>query len=213
MRKLNIAVLAILLLMILSACESGGEFYVKNQTSYPVYVSVDGSETKTIDGGKDFYFKIDTNTQNLFTGSVDKMVKVSIVGETFALENQDEGGFTDSTYINIKAGKKTSAFLKPNRASIKLVNLGDQPVYYAEIWKYNTLGHTRVTTISNIAAGDSVFTRVDGVSPGNSFSYRVTGVIGNQNGETLSFGDATTILSNDQQFRAVLYTPPSPAKQ
>jgi hypothetical protein len=198
MRKLCIFAMTIVLLLILSACESGGKFVMHNQTSYPVWTSVDNADTLEIAAGESHTFPIDTDSQSFLTGEVKRQVKVKVFGETYSLYDDYEEGFTDSTLITIKAGKTLNAFLAPNRASVKIINNRSASIAYAEIWQHKNNYQYRVGTLSNIATGESAWQRVDYATPTNNFYYKVHVMM--ENGESLNYGGPGTVLAIDEQF-------------
>ncbi len=186
------------LLLMLSACESGGKFHVHNNCSFPAYVKADNGTEITIPASGDHVFKIDTDTQSIFTGEVKRDVKVWIKGETFNLYDNDNLVYTDSTWVTIRAGETLDAYLNPNRASIKVVNNSSQAITEAAVWKHAGTNHTRVGAILNIAPGTSKYLRVDFAVPNNQFYYDV--IVLTEDESTYTYGDATNILGKDEQF-------------
>lgn len=187
-----------LLLLGLSACESGGKIVLKNQTSFPAYASVDGADEVTIAAGESRSFEVETETQSFFTGEVERRVKVKVIGETFSLFDDYEEQFVDSTLVSVKAGKTTSAYLNPNMASIKVTNQRSLPVAYVEVWQHTALNQFRLDILENITTGTFKFMRV----PYGNYYYKVNIMM--QNGELLVYGGPGTILGNDQQFHITL---------
>jgi hypothetical protein len=205
MNKIRYYALLGAILVILSACESGGKFNMVNRTSYPVYTAVDGSDLVTIPEGESHVFKIDTETQSFLTGEVKQKIPVYLVGETFSLRDED-GVYLDSTEVTIKAGKTTNAFLDPNRASIKIVNNSLVTITRAEIRMVKPTTIQIVSTLLDIPSGESLWQRVKYASLNDSFSYRVDIWL---EGATspLVYGDAETILTNDQQWLITIDEP------
>lgn len=186
------------LLLLLTACESGGKFHVHNSTSFPAYVRVDGGSEITLPAGGDVEFEIDTDTQSMFTGEVSKLVKVWLKGETFHLYDTDEARFTDSTWVTVKAGETLHAYLNPNRACIKIINSSSQFVRTAEIWKRTATSQVRIATIDSLASGESTYLRVDPASATAQFYYQVALVMADDS--NFLYGDTSNILYKDQQF-------------
>ncbi|HNQ43107.1 MAG TPA: hypothetical protein PKI59_01700 [Candidatus Cloacimonadota bacterium] len=191
-----------LLLLSLSACESGGKIVLKNQTSFPAYASVDGADEVTIEAGVSHSFDVETETQNFFTGEVERRVKVKVIGETFSLYDDYDEVFTDSTMVTVKAGKTTTAFLNPNRASIKITNQHSLPVAYVEIWQHYPLNQYRLGILEDIPTGTTKFLRVPYATPTSNFYYKVNVMM--QNGDLLVYGGPGTVLGNDEQFHIIL---------
>ena len=206
MKHIIYIAMIVTLLVLLSACESGGKLKIYNQTSFPAYASIQGEDTVTIASGGEHVFDVDTETQSFLTGEVKKNVKVFAQGETYAIYDDTEEEYYDSTYVSISAGKTTNVYLNPNRASIKIINNRSASVAYAEIWQYKALTQVRVATLQNIPSGSSRYQRVDYATPTNSFYYKV--LIMMENGDLLSYGDSNNILGNDQQF-VVTINPPA----
>nr|MDK2850442.1 hypothetical protein [Candidatus Cloacimonadota bacterium] len=198
-----IAVIAVMLL-ILSACESGGNLKMINRTSFPVYTSVDSDSVVTIEAGEDHVFKIDTDTQTFLTGEVKRNVPVWLVGHTFSLQDRETNEFVDETVVTIKAGKTLNVYLDPNRASIKIVNNSEHIVTLAEIWEIKPTSQTRVGVMEDIMPGESQWKRVNHVTPQNTFSYRLIVYLDGEDGY-LEFGDYDTILAKDEQWLVNVY--------
>ena len=127
------------ILLLLSACESGGKLQIFNHCSYPAYIRVENMDQKTIPAGESVSYNIDTDTQNIFTGEVKKKLKIWMVGETYSIFDEGQNIYTDSTWIEVKAGKTYSIYLNPNRASVKIVNNSTQIITQAEIWQHSPL--------------------------------------------------------------------------
>lgn len=197
-RSYYIAVVAVMLLF-LSACESGGDFNMINRTSYPVYTTVDSGDMVTIPAGESHVFKIDTDTQSFLTGEVKRKVPVWVVGHTFSLHDREENEFVDDTEITIRAGKTLNAYLDPNRASIKVINNHEKTISRAEIWEIKPSSQTRIATLEDIIPGDSQWKRVNHVTPQNHFSYRVMVFLDGEPG-FLEYGDYDTVLAKDEQW-------------
>ncbi len=203
--RLLIATLLIGLMIILSGCESGGDFQVINRTSHNVYVTLEGKETVVIPGSDvegEIYsthtFEIDTDTQSFLTGVVKERIQALILGETFSMYNRDTQAFTDSTTLTIKAGKSLKAYISPNRASIKIVNNSTRDVRMAEVYKHNFTSDLKIGHMEDILQNTERFLRVDYATPSNSFYYYV--IITMEDGEQYTWGNAQNILTLDEQF-------------
>ena len=183
------------ILLMLSACESGGKLQVFNHCSYPAYIKVENMEQKTIPAGESVSFNIDTDTQNIFTGEVKKKLPIWLVGETFSIFDEYQNAYLDSTWIEVKAGKTYSIYLNPNRASVKVINNSDQIISWAEIWQHSPLTYYQVGVMYNILPGESRFLRVD---YGNKYYYQVEIYLPDESHYT--FGDSENILAVDEQY-------------
>ena len=183
------------ILLLLSACESGGKLQIFNHCSYPAYIRVENMDQKTIPAGESVSYNIDTDTQNIFTGEVKKKLKIWMVGETYSIFDEGQNIYTDSTWIEVKAGKTYSIYLNPNRASVKVINNSDQIISWAEIWQHSPLTYYQVGVMYNILPGESRFLRVD---YGNKYYYQVEIYLPDESHYT--FGDSENILAVDEQY-------------
>ncbi len=188
-------------LLLLTACESSAVFRVVNVSSYPAYARVEDGSQVTIPAGATYDFDIDTDTQSIFTGEVTKDVKVWLVGETYNLFDPDTGRFVDSTWITVSAGKTLSAYLNPNRASVKITNQSSQNIVSADIWQHGAINHLQMGTFANIEPGESRFLRVPYPTGTASFYYDVTLVA--ENGANYTYGNSSNVLGKDQQFHVI----------
>lgn len=191
-------------LILLSACKSGAEFRVINRTSFPAYVALDDGEIHEIDGQKEHIFKVDTDTQNFFTGEVSRKVKVYAAGQTYALIDDISRPQQDTTTVTLKAGKTLNAYLHPNRACVQIKNLSDSRIYKAEIWLYRhySVEQQLVCTIYDIFSGEEEWVRVRPMSTESgvdSFYYTVA-IYPTENSSPIYFGDSENILRKDERF-------------
>jgi hypothetical protein len=194
-------------LLLLSACESGGKFIVFNNSSYPVYTAVDSGPQVTIPAGGMHSFEIDTKTQSLFSGEVKRTVPVFLKGETYSMEDAyHENLWTDNTTIIIYAGEVLQAYVNPNRACIKVTNNSSQTITEATIYKNAGVIPTPFAVITNILPGESKFQRVDYYTTSNQFFYQIE--LKTEDGNTYNYGDAsTTMLLKDEQYPIVFTDP------
>jgi len=183
------------ILLLLSACESGGKLQIFNHCSYPAYIRVENMDQKTIPAGESVSYNIDTDTQNIFTGEVKKKLKIWMVGETYSIFDEGQNIYTDSTWIEVKAGKTYSIYLNPNRASVKIVNNSTQIITQAEIWQHSPLTYYQVGIMYNILPGESRFLRVD---YGTDYYYQVELYL--QDESHYTFVDGEEILGVDEQY-------------
>jgi len=183
------------ILLLFSACESGGKLQIFNNCSYPAYIRVENMEKKTIPAGETFSYNIDTETQNIFTGEVKKKLKIWMVGETYSIFDEGQNIYIDSTWIEVKAGKTYSIFLNPNRASVKIVNNSTQIITQAEIWQHSPLTYYQVGIMYNILPGESRFLRVD---YGTDYYYQVEIYL--QDESHYTFVDSEENLGVDEQY-------------
>ena len=198
MKKIYLFTLLIVILTLFTACKSGGTFAMHNRTSYPVWASVDEGLFTEIAGGESYEFKVNTDTQNFLTGEVSRKIKVNVFGQTFSLldTNQEPPVYTDSTYTIVKAGKTTNAYLAPNRACIKVINEREMMATTVEVWQYKGNAQSRVAVMENIDTNEAKWVRVDPVSPGNQFYYRIAVLM--ENGDQLVYGGEDWVLQKDE---------------
>ena len=175
MKKLIYFILLGSVLLLLAACESGGKFEMVNETSFPIYASVDRGPIVTIPAQEKRVFEIDTDSQSFLTGEVKRRVPVFVQGETFSLYDQEENEFVDNTVTTVKAGKTTRAFLKPNRASIKIVNDRPEKIYKVEVRHISpTIDFVVEILDIDIHSGESYWYRVKPATLQDNFTYQVT---------------------------------------
>lgn len=201
MKKILFFTLAITLLLLISACESGGKFEVHNRTSHPVWAAVQKGALVEIAAGNSHTFKVDTESQSFLTGEVSKKIKVRVWGKTFSLVDRSNElpVFTDSTYTTVKAGKTTSAYLSPNRACIQIANLRNVAMDRAEIWQFRSNSQTMVGILNDLPTGESKWIRVEPSSLDNSFYYRIHVLM--ENGDVFTFGGPEVVLASDELYQ------------
>lgn len=196
--KKSLFLLLPVVLLILTACESGASFKVINRSDYPLYVRIDNGSQVSIPGQGEHRWEISTRTQYPLTGEVQKKVKVEIEGETYRMFDEIEEIWLDETEIKLKAGESRKAYIWPNRASIKIVNQSTQAMQNAEIFKHNFITGTNIAILNELAPGDSTYHRVDFTGQGNVFYYYVK--VQMADGEYSYYGGENVILEKDQQF-------------
>lgn len=192
-------------LLLLTACDSGGEFRVVNQTSYPLYVVVGDAAEVTIPGGGERVFEVDTENQHFFNPDVEKEVPVRLVGETYQIYDETEEAYTDSTTVFIKVGETLNAYINPNRASVKIVNNSSQATQHVFLYKHNFVAATYIADLGVLLPGESKFLRVDYATPSVNFYYYAS--VEMQDETNYVFGDESNILLKDQQFLMTLTDP------
>ena len=198
MKKLIYIILLGSVLLLMSACESGGKFNMINRTSFPVYASVDGGGEVTIPAQTSHIFNVDTDSQSFLTGEVKRRVSVHVKGETFSLYDEEENRYVDDTVTTIKAGKTTNAYLDPNRASIKIVNDRPEMITKVMISRVSPTTSTVEAILEGIPSGETMWHRVKYATLQDNFYYKLDvwmeGVL-----ETLVYY-ADDILGNDEQW-------------
>ncbi|MCB5265206.1 MAG: hypothetical protein LHW41_03050 [Candidatus Cloacimonetes bacterium] len=199
MKKLIYFILLGSLLLLLGACESGGKFNMVNETSFPIYASVHGGPIVTIPAQENREFKIDTDSQSFLTGEVSRTVAVKVKGETFSLFDDYENKDVDSTYVTIRAGKTTHAFLKPNKASIKILNERPEKISLVEIRHISPSTDYVVATLDiDILSGESFWYRVKPATLQDNYTYQV--VLYLEGLEDPLVYSTTTVLGIDEQW-------------
>lgn len=205
------------MLLLLSACESGGKLRIINRSSYPVYVSVDDGSEMVIAAGGVRNYEIETDTQSILTGTVEEEVRVRLVGETYQIYNEFTHTYVDTTLVYLKAGQTLPVYIDPNRASIKIFNnsLADT-ISNVEVYRHNFINPTRIGNLGEILPGGSVFFHVNPSVPTNSavlpwiptpatnYYYYIKVIL--NDGTSYLYGGETNILYKDQQY-LVSYTP------
>ncbi len=208
MKKLIYCLALVALLLLLAACESGGDFRVVNRTHYPLYVTLEGESEVTIPGNSEWTFNVDTPRQHIFNPDAQEEVALRMVGETYQIWDDLEEAYTDSTAVTIKAGETLSAYINPNRASFKVVNNSSLGVQKIELYKHNFVAAQYMGDLGALAPGASRFLRVGYVTPGNDFYYYYAILtMADENETQYTFGGPDTILNNDEQFLITLTDP------
>ncbi|MBW6514762.1 MAG: hypothetical protein K0B87_08410 [Candidatus Syntrophosphaera sp.] len=205
MRKVIITLTVLAVLLLLAACESGGKFRVVNRTSFPLYATIGAQDEVTIPGGEEHTWEISTDKQHIFNPGVEKVVPVSIIGETYHTYDEGEESYTDSTTVTIKVGQTLSAYISPNRASFKVVNNSSQGVQRVLLYKHNFVAASFVEDLGSLTPGEMKFLRVDYATANNNFYYYAT--VEMADNTVLTYGGDTTILEKDQQFLITLTDP------
>lgn len=198
-----------IVLLLLSACDSGASFRMINRTAYPVYASVDNKPVVSIPGGEERVFDVDTDTQSFLTGKVKRKVPVRVYGETYALIDDINRPQQDTTEVTLQAGKTLNAFLHANRASVKIINELAVPISRAEIWlnKVNYLSETRIATFSDIPSATERWLRVRPCGQSDPFFYTVKVYIQGDEHSPLEYGNISNIIYVDEQFVARVSPP------
>lgn len=210
MRKYTI-ILAVLALLLLTACEKGGKFRVVNRTSHNLYATVGNQDQVTIPGGGEYTFEIDTPTEHFFTANIEKEVPVRLVGETYQIYDDVEEMFVDTTTVIIRPGQTLPAYIDPNRASIKIVNNSSVGMTSAMLYKHNFINASVIGSIGELESGSMTFRRVDYATPNNNFYYYVS--IEMADGRILQYGGEETVLQKGEQFLITLVDPPPPPQK
>lgn len=204
--RTSILLILPMVLLLVSACESGAKFRMINRTSYAAYASVDNSAQVIIPGGEEHVFEVDTDTQSFLTGAVKRSVKVRVFGETYSLIDNIDIPQQDSTEVELQAGKTLNAFLNPNRANIKIINESDTHIQKAEIWRHkiNPFSESRTAILFDIAPGSDAWLRVKPATLSgpyiDAFYYTVAVYLEDDAENPIVFGDEENILEVDTQF-------------
>lgn len=209
MRRYTV-ILALLALLLLTACEKGGKFRVVNRTSHNLYTTVGDQAPITIPGGAEYTFSIDTPSQHFFTTNIEKEVPVRLVGETYHIYDDVEEMYVDTTTVVIKPGKTLSAYISPNRASIKIENNSSVVMNSAMLYKHNFINASVVGSIPALDPAAMTFRRVDYATANNNFYYYVS--IEMADGRILQYGGEETVLQKGEQLLITLEDPPPPQK-
>lgn len=205
MKKILYPISAALLMILLGACESGGKFRVVNRCTHNLYVQVGNQPPVTIPGDSEHSFEISTDTQHIFNPDASREVPVTLVGETYQIFDDVAEAWTDSTTVVIEVGKTLSAYIDPNRASVKIVNQSSDTVSSATVYKHNFIAPSNIGVMEDIGPSQERFLRVDYATPNNNFYYYVQVQL--ENGTIYTYGGEETILQKDQQLLITLTDP------
>ncbi len=205
MKRYQLLLLPLLALLFLTACESGGNFRVINQTSYPVYVTLGEEEELAIPAGTEHIFAVATGSQHILNPDVRVEVPVRLIGETYRIYDEGNETYTDTTRVEIRAGETTTAYINPNRASFKVVNNSSQTITQANLYKHNFVGVVASHELGPVAPGKFSYLPVEYATSSNNFYYYATVEL--EDGTVYNYGDPTNILEVDQQFLITLNDP------
>ena len=188
--------------LFLVGCESGASFTVINQSNYPLYASVGNKAEVTIPSQSTYTWDIDTDTQYFFGGEVKKKVKVRMKGETYLMFDDVLDEYVDSTYIYLKAGEKRNAYIRANRAGVKIQNDSPQLMRKASIYKHDGVMEYFTASLENLASGESTFCTLPYATSSNSFHYIVK--VEMEDDSIYFYGDHTNVVGIDEQFLIIL---------
>ncbi len=183
--------------LISTGCEKNGKIRIANRTSYPLYAVVLDTPY-TIAPGSDRKINVTTETQYPFTNDVGKYVRVSLQGETYQIWDDYLSRYVDSTYVWVNAGKTTSIYTMPNRASVKVKNqsgLHIKRVIVRRVASQNTITDNYEVDLDN---GESWYKAIPFATTGYNF-YLTAQVVFDDN-SMQSYGNQQTIMHVDEQF-------------
>ncbi len=188
--------------LLLVGCESGASFTVINKSNYPLYASVGNKAEVTIPSNSTYTWDIDTDTQYFFGGEVKKKVKVCIKGETYQMYDEGLDEYVDVTYPIFKVGEKRNAYIRGNRAGVKIQNLSIQSMVEAKIYKHDGVMEYFAASFEDLEPGESTFCTLPFASPSDNFYYIAR--IQMEDGTTYTYGDHNNVLRVDEQFLIIL---------
>jgi hypothetical protein len=197
-------VFQLLLLLIIAAaglasagCEKDGKVRIINRTSFPLHaVVLDAAYTIAPDASKTI--EVTTGTQTPLSDDVGKYVQVSLLGETYQIWDAFENHYVDSTFVWVNAGKTTSIYTFPNRASVKVSNQSGLHIKRVIIQRNTNLTSNTDTYDIDLPNGKSWFKPIPYATEENSFFLIVQAVFDDDTGEI--YGSPQTIIGLDEQF-------------
>ena len=201
-------ILILAALLLLAGCDSGVEYWIRNDTSHLAWVRMEDSAEIELAPGEAHTFKFSTAREHIFNSNVKREVELWAQGETYQMVYEEDGELrpTDSSEFIMEAGERRTGYLTPNRACFKVVNNSNQTVHRAEL-RRNKNGEEYVeTNLGSIAPGESSYRRVPYATANNNFYY--TARITFEDDTELVYGDSNNILSVDEMFLITL-NPPS----
>jgi hypothetical protein len=208
MRRLLI-ITSLVMLVILTACNSSGTLKIYNRTSFNVYMTAQGSNY-TIPSHETLSLDIDTGTQTLFTGVREKKVPLTIYGETWMIETYQNGQYiyVKNTTVEVHSGQTTRIYCDPILAAVKVKNHSVQAITAMTYTVHqppfeNT---TEVILPDSIQTNGEFFSSIPPLNPAPldppiyyTFQIRLS------DGTWLSYGDTTTVPHVDQEFMIDVY--------
>lgn len=204
-----IVILCLIMLLLLTACNTSGTLKVLNQTSYNVYLTVKG-HSYVIPANSTQSVEIETGTQTWFTGVVEKKVPIEIFGETWMMMRfvNNVPVYSKNTTVTIRSGETLKVYCAPILAAVKIKNHSQQAITAIT----STVHHppfgeqtTEVVLPDSIQTNEEFFAPLLPADEENVFYY--TFQIKLSDGTWLSYGDQTTILSIDEEFLIHVYDP------
>jgi hypothetical protein len=207
--RLIILVICVFMLLLLTACNSSGTLKVYNQTSFNVYMTVEGV-SYTIPEHSTKALEIDTGTQTIFTGVQEKKLPLTIFGETWmiVIYVDDQPVYIKNTTVKIRSGETTKVYCAPILAAVKINNHSTQAITamtytlhqppFGEITK-------EVDLTDSISTNEEFFTPLPPAGEENMFYF--TFQIKLSDGTWLIYGNQTTILFVDDEFIIDVYDP------
>ena len=207
MKSLHIILILAALLM-LAGCDSGVEYWVRNDTSHLAWVRMEDSPEIELAPGEAHTFKFSTDREHIFNSNVTREVELWAQGETYQMvyEEDDELRPTESSEFTMEAGERRTGYLTPNRACFKVVNNSDKTVRRAELRKHKDGEEYFEANLGSIAPGESSYRRVPYATANDNFYY--TARITFEDDTELVYGDSSNILGVDEMFLITL-NPPS----
>ncbi|MEF3694955.1 MAG: hypothetical protein V3576_06360 [Candidatus Cloacimonadota bacterium] len=211
MSKKLIFLLAVLGTLLLTGCESGSHIHIVNRSNHPLTYKLKRDHNWiTIGANSELTFSVDTATQSFLSGDVTEEVSLFMQGETYQIYNYNTLGYTDSTRVTVQAGKTYNIYIDPNRASVKIINNSPRNITKVDIFKHNGVTPMRLTTLENIAPGESRNYHVNHSmpvdagaeiwipTPATNFYYFA--VLTDDEDNEYTYGSQDTVLYKDQQF-------------
>lgn len=207
MKSLHIILILAALLM-LAGCDSGVEYWIKNDTSHLAWVRMEDSPEIELGPGEAHTFKFSTAREHIFNSNVTREVELWAQGETYQMVYKEDSELrpTDSSEFTMEAGERRTGYLTPNRACFKVVNNSDKTVRRAELRKHKDGEEYFEANLGSIAPGESSYRRVPYATANDNFYY--TARITFEDDTELVYGDSNNILSVDEMFLITL-NPPS----
>jgi uncharacterized protein YcfL len=165
-------ILLITIIIALVGCSSEGDLSIKNNTSHPTYITLDGKDY-TLQAQESISFSYDLGTKIPFKSDPDERKLIYLKGDTFRLWDHTVDRFTDSTYVTINHDETTRIFMNATDAAAKLINNSDKVIthYVIEGGKTNEIVQN-VHEMHNIEPGESVLFYLPYKSGNVTYHYR-----------------------------------------
>ncbi len=194
--------------ILISACAKEGDFTLINRCNHNVYYTIQNRDY-TLPPSQSRTHSFSVGKQTPFN-TAEKEIGIKIEGETYIMTDSynNDLEYTD-TSVNIQADKNLKAYLYPNRAGLKIVNLSSKK-YRNLVYKQHFEGHTYASDdlffYQDLNPQDSLWFRLpySNMNPDNPNYFFYTFEIRDEEGNILTFGDQTTVLDKDVQYRIEL---------
>ncbi len=191
--------------LFLFACAKEGDLTLVNRTNHNIYYTIQNRDY-TLTANQTAKHTFSVGNETLFK-TAEKEIPIKIEGETFILLDEDIE--TNETSVNIKGDENLKVFLYPTHAGLKIVNHSNK-IFRNLIYKQHFVSHTHSSDdllhFEELNPQDSLWVRIpySFLNPDNPYYFYYTFEVRDTDGFIHTFGDSTTVLDKDIQYRIEL---------